>query len=133
MIDALLLDIRYCLRSLRGSPGFVSVVILTLMLAVGANTALFSVLNAVVLRQLPVPEPDRLVNVALADPQSNTIRMIYLDVMAAFQARQHVFETMAPYSGGVTPIVHVPGGLADAVVESATPEWYDLLRVHPFL
>ena len=49
MIDALLLDVRYCLRSLVRSPGFSSVVILTLMLAVGANTALFSVLNGLVL------------------------------------------------------------------------------------
>jgi putative ABC transport system permease protein len=133
MFDALRLDVRYCLRSLLRSPGFSSVVILTLMLAVGANTALFSLLNAVVLRKLPVPEPDRLVNVALADPQSNITRMIYLDVLAAFEKRQHVFETIAPYSGGVTPIVRVPGGLADAVVESATPEWYALLGVHPFL
>jgi len=133
MIDALLLDVRYCVRSLRRSPGFATVVVLTLMLAVGANTALFSLLNAVVLRPLPVREPDRLVNVALADPQSNQIRMIYLDVVAAFQARQHVFETIAPYSGGVTPIVHVPGGMADAVVESATPEWYALLGVRPLV
>src|SRR5436305_508674 len=50
MIDALLLDVRYCLRSLVRSPGFSSVVILTLMLAVGANTALFSVLNGLVQR-----------------------------------------------------------------------------------
>ena len=109
MGDALVLDIRYCLRSLVRSPGFSSVVILTLMLAVGANTALFSVLNGLVLRKLPVPEPDRLVDVSLADPQSGMIRMIYLDPLDAFRARQHVFDLMAPYSGGVTPMI-VSGG-----------------------
>lgn len=76
MLDALWLDVRYCMRSLRRSPGFSSIVVLTLMLAVGANTALFRLLNAVVLRKLPVPEPDRLVNVSLADPHSNVMRLI---------------------------------------------------------
>src|SRR5438093_12601388 len=134
MIDALILDVRYCLRSLVRSPGFSFVVILTLMLAVGANTALFSVLNGLVLRKLPVPEPDRLVDVSLADPQSGMIRMIYFDPLDAFRARQHVFDLMAPYSGGVTPIVRLPGGApADAVVESTAPELYEMLGVHPFL
>ncbi len=56
-------DLRYSLRTLRKNPGFAAVVILILALGVGANTAIFSLVNAVLLRQLPFPEADRLVMV----------------------------------------------------------------------
>jgi hypothetical protein len=69
-LDALVQDIRYALRSYRRTPVFTLVALATLVLAIGANTAVFSLLNALVLRDLPVREPESLVQVSTLAPPS---------------------------------------------------------------
>src|SRR5262245_26025571 len=66
-MDAVLQDLRYALRTLRRSPGFAAVTIVTLALGIGANTAMFQLLDAVVWRRLPVANPHELVEIRVDD------------------------------------------------------------------
>src|SRR5688572_9918126 len=97
-MESLIKDIRYGIRSLSKHPGFTSVAVLTLALGIGANTAIFSVVNAVLLRTLPFHEPDRLVMVwedasFAGFPRNTPAPANYAD----WKAQNHVFEDMATF------------------------------------
>src|SRR5579872_1524109 len=71
-VDKVVRDLKHGFRALLGSPGFTITAILTLGLGVGANTAVFSVMNAVLLRSLPVADPDRVVYLRTSNPPRGT-------------------------------------------------------------
>jgi predicted permease len=98
--DRLLHDLRHALRLMRRRPGFNAVVILTLALGIGANTAIFSLINAVLLRPLPYKDPGHLAMLWTDDPAANHHegRVSLLD-FADWKSQSHAFEDMTLFIG----------------------------------
>jgi predicted permease len=96
IMESLIKEIRYGVRALLKHPGFTAIAVITLALGIGANTAIFSLVNAVLLKPLPFPDPDRLVMVwedqsFIGFPRSEPAPGNYAD----WKAQQSVFEDMA--------------------------------------
>src|SRR5690349_12756105 len=96
-IDAASTDIRQAFRRIVRSPGTSVVVVLTLALAIAANTAIYSLLNVTVLRKLPTPDPDAIVSIGAVDARNNGYSSIHLDTMRALQSTSHAFSTLAAF------------------------------------
>src|SRR5262249_51005373 len=120
-VTTLLQDVRYGLRVLGKSPGFAIVAVLSLALGVGANTAIFSIVNAVLLRSLPFSHPDRLVKI-VGNNRGVGARDIGLSVpeLDDLRTRAGVFEQVTVTQGGPT---NLTGG--------DRPQHLELLEVSP--
>ncbi len=94
-VEQLSQDLRYGMRLLLHSPAFSIVAVLTLALGIGANTAIFSVVNAVLLRPLPFPEPDRLVRIWEASPVGSDRNVVDPYNFLTWRERTRSFEQMA--------------------------------------
>ena len=126
-MEKLLQDLRYAIRSLRHQPGFALTAILTLALGIGATTAIFSVVDAVVLRPLPYREPDRIVGIMnfwtrTGTRGTNVSGPDFFD----WKAQSQSFSAMAFYVGGEQSVT--VNGTADyASIFRVTPGFFDAL------
>ena len=119
-LESILQDVRYGLRSLRANPGITAVALISLALALGANTAIFSVVNAVLLRALPYKDPDRIAvlwgtNTVNGTREANTSVLNFED----WKARSRTFQDLALYREG-----------GAAIALDGEPEWMDAAWVY---
>jgi putative ABC transport system permease protein len=98
-LETLAQDMRYALRMLRKSAGFTAVAVLTLALGIGANTALFSVVNGVLLNPLPYPQPNHVVSVNVLEPDGGENNVSYPDFLD-WVRDNHSFSFLAAYFRG---------------------------------
>src|ERR671931_2958677 len=101
-------DLKFAFRQLLKNPGFTAVAVLTLALGIGANTAIFSVINAVVLRPLPFPDADRLVMIQTiheSEGRSQRWEAVFDPDFKEWTEQNHVFEHMAAYGTGKTTLL----------------------------
>jgi len=128
-----LFDVRYALRTLRLNPGFAAVAIVTLALGIGGTTAIFSVLDPVLIRPLPYAEPDRLVSIASYFPSIKLETLVSAD-FAEFEHENHTFAAMAVYPHGLNTLKLDAAGESVRVTETRlSPSFFPTLEVQPVL
>ena len=133
-VEAMWHDVLFTTRLLRKSPIFTAAVVLTLALGVGVNTAVFSVVNAIILRPLPVRDGDRLVVIASQNTSNRTLRgMSFPDVQDYRAATRDVFEDIAGYSVGFLGLAPQGGRPERVLVTWITGNYFPLLDVRPVL
>ncbi|HEX3231298.1 MAG TPA: ABC transporter permease, partial [Pyrinomonadaceae bacterium] len=129
--DAMIQDLRFGLRMLLKNPGFTLVAVITLALGIGANTAIFSVVNTVLLRPLPYHEPERLAQIweRKLDGGNNVISP---DNFLDWQKQAKSFEGLSVYDVWL-PAISTTGKTEQIVGISASPNFFSLLGVTPQL
>jgi len=134
-VESILQDLRFGLRTLRKNPGFTAVAVVTLALGISANTAVFTVVNGVLLRAMPFPEADRLCLVSLSagfqhfDWQPEVLDRDYL----AFREQDQAFEKVDTFSRGTTANLTGAGDPVQIPVAYVTTEFFQTLRTNPVI
>jgi putative ABC transport system permease protein len=129
-IETLLQDVRYAMRMLRKDPGFTAIAVFTLALGIGASTAIFSVVDAVLLRALPYPKPEKLVRVWEKSPDGRVMNLADPN-FDDFVTQNDTFADLAGYeywlssvSGGSEPV--------RVNIASVSRGFFETLGVEPF-
>lgn len=127
-------DIRFAFRTMRKAPGFTATVLLTLMLGIGANAAIFSVIDEVMLKPLPFPEPQQLVTASIMQPgdDAGTHPMGVADFLA-WRDRQQSFEHVAA-SGGIQNLtLSGQGEPRELRTVGVTADFFPTVGLQPFV
>jgi putative ABC transport system permease protein len=131
LMGTFLQDLRHTLRLLRRSPGFTSVSVLTLALAIGATTAIFSVVYGVLLRPLPYSDPDRIMAIFELNTRGTWSRLADPN-FDDFRDQNHSFQAIAKYSASIASISGASQPTR-TMVASVTPEFLKVFRVQPVI
>src|SRR6516165_11074610 len=125
-------DLRYAIRQLAKSPVFAIIAILTLTLGIGANTAIFSVVNGVLLNPLPYPQPDRIMALFHEKPNFRTGSISYLN-FDDWRRENQSFSSMAAYRemGGVT--LSGNGEPEEVTGQMVSAGFFEILGIKPIL
>ena len=129
-LETLFSDVRYGVRMMMRSPGFTIVAILTLAVGIGANTAIFSVVNGVLLNPLPFPQPEQLVSLSESKPNFATGSISYLNFRD--WQRNHTFSSMA-ISRSISFSLTGSGEAEQLKAELLSSDYFSLLGVKPVL
>ena len=132
MFENIMRDARFMGRGLRRSPGFTLAVVLTLALCIGANTAIFSIVDQLLLRPLPYPEGDNLVMVYEAR-SSNSHNSVSPATWLDWQRDNHTLDRVAAWTSGGAAILTGAGEATRLGVQPVSAEFFPLLRVTPLL
>jgi len=133
-MELLFQDLRFAFRNLRSHPGFAAVAIVTIALGIGANTAIFSVVNAVLLRDLPYAEPSRLVRIWSTNAERGIDQgfMSPPDI-ADYQSGNRTFVEMAAYSEAELTMIEPDGSAVKVTGTWAGDNLFTVLGVNPAL
>ena len=126
-MNTLFQDLRYAARMLQKQPGFTIVAVVTLALGIGANTAIFSLVNSILLRPLPYREPDRLVRLMQSSPKLDlpTWGVSQAD-FAAYREQNRTFAVVALYNRGGTNLTGA-GEPERLTVANVTADFFNVL------
>ena len=130
-IDTLLQDLRFAVRMLARNPGFTAVAVLSLALGIGANTAIFSLLDTLLLRDLPVWQPERLVELSVIR-RGDKIPFSF-PMFRELNNGQKVFSGLIGWTPGYMANLEFNGALSQAYVGSVTGNYYSVLGTSPLL
>jgi len=137
-LESLLIDLKHIGRRLRRSPGFAITVVLTLAIGIGANTAVFSVLNSVLLRPLPYPEPQQLVSLHLNAPGAPGLAEFRSELRLSpsmyftFARHNRSFQSLGIWGPGTASITGIarPEQINTAMISSGILETLDVPALH---
>ncbi len=134
VLETTVQDLRYGLRSLLKSPIATAVAVVSLALGIGANTAIFSVMNAVLLRSLPIPDPGQLISIFTIQPEDGgDINLLSLAMLREVGKRQSVFSGMFAWDGAKLDSFEAEGKYFAGMMTSVTGEYFTTLGVQPLL
>jgi predicted permease len=132
LLDQVARDLRFALRQLHRAPGFAATAILTLALGLGANTAIFSLINALLLRPLPVPHAERLVLINSSSTQTQKNYSFSAPLFRALEKRHEDFEQVAAFS---SRLLQVRGESGNEQVwgELVSGQFFPMMQTPPIL